>query len=151
MQVVPLSHVPQSKACPQPSPTEPQNLLVPAVHTPGWQLAPPTHKLLTQLQSVGHVMPQSSWPLQPSPMEPQYWPPSGVHETEVLQPPPDSPPELTTMALPAVPDPCCPAAPPEPVLPAAPRTMAPGAGLELQLEAASAASAENTVRTAHFK
>jgi hypothetical protein len=122
VQVSPAAHVPQSKPCPQPSPIVPQNLVPLALHVPAWQLAPPTHKFELQVQSALQFMPQSIVPLQPSPMAPQYWPPSGIHDTDVLQFAPSSPPSGTLMPgpppvlvcplLPALAVPAAPLAPP---------------------------------------
>jgi hypothetical protein len=61
----------------------PQNWVSPAVQVAAVQLAPPTHRLLVHDQSVWQFMPQSICPLQPSPITPQYWPPSGMHDTDV--------------------------------------------------------------------
>jgi hypothetical protein len=85
VQAEPAAHAPQSSAWPQPSPMLPQNWVPPAVHVAATQLAPPTHRLLVQDQSLWQFMPQSSCPLQPSPITPQYWPPSGVQDTDVSQ------------------------------------------------------------------
>jgi hypothetical protein len=100
----PAAQVPQSSPCPQPSPMVPQKLVPAAAHVAGTQLAPPTHRLLVQLQSALQLMPQSIVPLHPSPMAPQYRPPSGVHETLVLHVEPSAPASGTMMVVvPAVP------------------------------------------------
>ena len=117
VQVEPAEHAPQLSAWPQPSPIVPQNWVVPAVHVAGTQLAPPTQTLFSQLQSVLQFMPQSSVPLQPSPIEPQYCPPSGVHETDVLQLAASEPASGTLIAMP---EPALPVCPLEPVAPALP-------------------------------
>jgi hypothetical protein len=116
----PAAQAPHSSPCPQPSPMVPQKLVPAAVQVAATQVAPPTQRLLVQLQSALQLMPQSTVPLQPSPMAPQYWPPSGVHETLVLHVDPSVPasgkarivPEPALPGCPLLPDPAVELPPP---------------------------------------
>jgi hypothetical protein len=128
-------------------------LVEPALHVDAGQLAPPTQRLLAQLQSAGQVAPQSSWPWQPSPMVPQYLPPIGVHDTADVQLP-VAPPVGTMMSVPEPPEPPCALPPPvlEPaVLVAPPCELLPGGGLALQLAAAMSAKPQSNAGPSHLK
>ena len=119
------------------------------------QLEPPTHRLLVQVQSALQFMPQSTVPLQPSPIDPQYWPPSGVQETLLLQVEPSIPASgiTRTVPLPAVlvcPLPLLPFAPDEPVAPPALRAMLPEGDPLEQLATATTAARYSAPEKSHF-
>lgn len=143
VQLWPVGQSGQVSPCPQPSPMVPQKLVEPVLQVAAWQLEPPTQTLSVQVQSALQFMPQSILPLQPLPMTPQYWPPSGLHETPVLHdaaassPPPSGtmmlvPPPLLVPLLPA---------PDEPVAPLLPVRVTPLEGDPLEQLAIAIASA----------
>jgi hypothetical protein len=53
--VSPVGHLPQSSVCPQPSPTLPQNCVVPVEQAIALQLASPTQSPVWQDQPVIHA------------------------------------------------------------------------------------------------
>lgn len=121
----------------------PQKLVVPTVHVPAVQAVPPTQRFASHDHPAGQFEPQSRVPTQPSPITPQYWPPSGLHETndtQLLSPPPPSNEKIWPPCdVPPVPV-LLPAPPPEVDAPV-PVSDRPGRlSLELQLLAAISAT-----------
>jgi hypothetical protein len=84
----------------------PQNVVPEALHVPGLQFGPPTHKPDSHVQSL-EQLPHWILPLQPSPTSPQYCPPVGEHVAgthaggPLLAPPPGG----VMLMLPPVPFP----------------------------------------------
>jgi hypothetical protein len=88
---LPLGHIPQSSAFPQPLPIVPQNRPPVASQLTGVQVGPPTQTFFSQIQSDGQGSLQFNWPPHLSPISPQYCPPGGLHSAFTHDDPPAPP------------------------------------------------------------
>jgi hypothetical protein len=157
VQVKPATQVPQSSPWPQPSPTPPQNWVLPMLHAIGVHtLESAWQRFVMHCQPAwGHVSPQSSVPLQPLPIWPQYVPPIGVQDTVLVQPEPAMPPSNPSagpvpLAAPlAVAPPLLAVEPP--ALPLGTTTTLDDPCLEPQLVAASIATTDPAPMANHLK